>query len=196
MPYTQPRKEPPVATKSVPSFFKPSRPSNHFPSLPSLPYVCALRRRSRHRQPTARGVPAGTPSWVICVCLPFAHRLVPPLSFPFPYLSPLSSQAKPNMLPNPRKRNPSLVPKLHLLWVSLFRLFFQSRPVDQPHMYVFGYVCTDTKQHLSMATGVRVEVPSTSSSTRESPRCGFVKTTYGRALPGTLISKRSGSSAG
>lgn len=132
--------------------------------LPSLPpHVCALRRRSRHRQLTARGVLAGTPSRVICVCLPFAHHLVPPLSFSFPYLSSLFSQAKPNMLPNPRKRNPLPCPKVSPL-VGIPVPFFQSRPVDQPHMYVFGYVCTDTKQHLSMATGARVEVPSTSSS--------------------------------
>lgn len=195
MPYTKPRKES-FIPQVRPQLFQAEsiKQSLSFPSLP--PHVCALRRRSRHRQPTARGVPAGTPSRVICVCLPFTHHLVPPLSlFPFPYLSPLSSQAKPNMLPNPRKRNPSLVPKFHLLWVSLFR-FLQSRPVDQPHMYVFGYVCTDTKQHLSMATGARVEVPSTSSSTREFPCSCLVKTTYGRALPSPLTSKRSGSSAG
>lgn len=160
MPYTQSRKESPVA-KSGPSFS--SRVDQATTSRPSLPMCALFDAVADIVNQQARGVPAGTPSRVICVCLPFAHHLIPPLSFSFPHLSSLSSQAKPNMLPNPRKRNPSLVPKFHLCGYPCF-VFVQSRPVDQLHMYVFGYVCTDTKQHLSMATGARVEVPSTSSS--------------------------------
>lgn len=138
MPYTQP--------------YYPARPQRFqaesskplpFPFPPLPPSVSPRVRSSeaaadRHRQPTARGVPAGTLlAGASCVFLPFcacvASSCLSPL-FPFPYLPPLSSQAKPNMLPNPRKRNPPpLVPKFTSVGIPFFS---QSRPVDQPHMYV------------------------------------------------------------
>lgn len=93
--------------------------------LPLLPPACMRSQPvADSRQPTASCVPARTHSRALVrvSALRAMPRLALPLSLSLfcclPHLSPLSSQAEPNVLPNPRKEMP-LVPSSPL-WVSRF----------------------------------------------------------------------------
>lgn len=121
--------------------------------------LCGLRRRSRHGRPTARGVPAGTFSRV-----PARVPALGALSLSlFPsYLPPLSSQAKSNVYCTKFAERNALS-QVHL-WVSRFFPLLRSVQTRRPpHMLCFGYVCTDTKQHLSVAQMPRRGQPSAST---------------------------------
>lgn len=155
--YTEPRQE--TSYYSVrPQLFQTEVKS----PLPLPPACVRSQPVADIRQPTAGRVPAGTLSGLrACFC---PSCLSPPrlasLFCCLPYLSPLSSQAKPNVLPNPRKEMP-LVPSSPL-WVSRFPLF-RSVQTRRPPICMFWLCLYIYETTPSSRTGARAKVPSTSS---------------------------------
>lgn len=122
--YTEPRQEP-VITRTGPSFFKPKSQAS---PLPLLPHMCALfkARADRHRQPTARCVPAGTLSGPrACVsALRALPRLASPcisLSFLLPSL--LASAFQPSQMCYQIRGKKCPLSQVHLCGYPVFSLF-------------------------------------------------------------------------